>query len=40
MTTTIREGAICAALMLGLFALFMTFGFQLRFGAYPWELMP
>lgn len=36
--TSPREGAICAALMLGWFALLMTFGFHLRFGAYPWEL--
>lgn len=37
--TSLREGAICAALMLGWFGFLMTVGFQLRFGAYPWELM-
>ena len=38
-TTQAREAVICAGLALGLFLALMTFGFQLRFGALPWEMM-
>ena len=37
--TSLREGAICAALMLGWFGLLMTVGFQLRHGEWIWEAM-
>lgn len=37
--TSPREGAICAALILGWFALLMVPGFWLRFGAFPWEML-
>lgn len=37
--TTLREGAICAALMLGLFCLLMVPGFWLRFSMFPWEML-
>lgn len=40
MTTTLREGAICAALMILFFAALMLIGFPMRFdGAMPWELI-
>lgn len=40
MTTALREGAICAALMILFFAALMIPGFWLRFGAMPWEMFP
>lgn len=36
----ILEATLATVTGLLFFALLMTFGFQLRFGAYPWELTP
>lgn len=38
--TSLRTSTITAAILLGTFALLMIPGFWLRFGAFPWELMP
>lgn len=39
--SALREGALCAGLMILLFAALMLIGFPLRFdGAMPWDLWP
>lgn len=40
MTNTLREGVICAAILILFFAALMLIGFPMRFdGAMPWELI-